>query len=265
MTYASLCALRVGPRLTKVIDLLLGFLQDFYRKGLAPRSLFERAPKPLGRSQRFSDFAYCDRSRTGGDHMLVQRDGAVKGSARGALLLITRQGIDYISEGIDGGKNFVDHRASMLIPLQGDVAQPTDRLRSGRNLVLVAPSVDGQNFLFGHHDGDALVLRTGFYRLFHRLGYPLAQVAQVFLTDSVPQFKVAQLAQVVPVDERSKMADRRDKRMVLMVSDREIEAINSYRWKNHIGSGAQAVRTLIEAGLRALEAEWPSAPTPGQS
>jgi hypothetical protein len=57
------------------------------------------------------------------------------------------------------------------------------------------------------------------------------------------------------------MAQVRNNRFPMMLSDDETEAIEAYRWRNQIGSKAKAARILIEKGLAAENSEGQTAPT----
>ncbi len=43
----------------------------------------------------------------------------------------------------------------------------------------------------------------------------------------------------------------KSKRIQLMISNREAQAIEDYRWRNRIQSQAEAIRQLITCGLKA--------------
>ncbi|MGX9390539.1 hypothetical protein ACWX0K_07000 [Nitrobacteraceae bacterium UC4446_H13] len=51
------------------------------------------------------------------------------------------------------------------------------------------------------------------------------------------------------------MTALRQNRFVLMLSDREIEAIQTYRFANRVGTKAEAVRGLIKLGLALQKAK----------
>ena len=48
---------------------------------------------------------------------------------------------------------------------------------------------------------------------------------------------------------------KKDKRLPIMVSVNELEAIDKYRFSSCIGSRSEAVRILIEKGLASMDAE----------
>lgn len=61
------------------------------------------------------------------------------------------------------------------------------------------------------------------------------------------------------------MAQVRTERFPLMLSPKEVEAIEGYRWNQKIESRAEAVRRLIAKGLDAEKSEGPVAPTTSPS
>jgi|GEM_PF-1966189 len=50
-------------------------------------------------------------------------------------------------------------------------------------------------------------------------------------------------------------APRRDKRMPVMLSQAELDAIEKYRFENRVATRAEAVRRLVKIGLEVAEEE----------